>query len=84
MRDPFPPAAKADYLISDVRTTIDYTLDDRVQTRNVAAAGEDADAFDALAWRSMKGLLVIAGIVIVMMTFAGFFAMYVMRLAGNR
>jgi hypothetical protein len=32
----------------------------------------------------MKGLLVIAGIVVVMMTFAGFFAMYVMRLAGNR
>lgn len=32
----------------------------------------------------MKGLAVIAGIVIVMLAFAGIFALYVMRLAGNR
>ena len=31
----------------------------------------------------MKGWAVVLGIVIVMLTFAGFFAMYVMRLAGN-
>jgi hypothetical protein len=33
---------------------------------------------------NMKGLAVIAGIVIVMLIFAGIFALYVMRLAGNR
>jgi hypothetical protein len=32
----------------------------------------------------MKGLAVIAAIVAVMMTFAGFFAMYMMRMSGNR
>jgi hypothetical protein len=32
----------------------------------------------------MKGLAVIAGIVIVMMVFAGFLAMHIMRLTGNR
>ncbi len=32
----------------------------------------------------MKGLAVIAGIVIVMMACAGVLAMYVMRLSGNR
>jgi hypothetical protein len=33
--------------------------------------------------KNFKGLAVIAGIVIVMMTLAGFLAMHVMRLAGN-
>lgn len=31
----------------------------------------------------MKGWAVIVGIVVVMLTFAGFLAMHVMRLAGN-
>ena len=45
MRQAFPPAADADGRVTGLRGAIDDTLDDGVETRDVASAGEDRDPF---------------------------------------
>jgi hypothetical protein len=43
VRQAFPAAADANDFTIDFAGAIDHCLDDRVETRNIAAAGEDAD-----------------------------------------
>ena len=43
VRQSFPAAADADHLAADFAAPVNHRLDDGIQSRNVAAAGEDAD-----------------------------------------
>jgi hypothetical protein len=56
---PLPAAADAESLPADLAGAVDDALDDRIQARDVAAAGEDSDALDHVrshAARSGGGL----------------------------